>query len=162
MNENSHDQLDPCLMVRKRTDNGKERRKGSGMPLDKRETCSSLEGKAPHYKKKKRKRKREVRDLSSWSPKGLALGITNRQRVPTIESKQRGTEPLSPVDERKSAILLNIMAEIPGTDIYYHLSRHKNRIRIDMPERHDTGSHTLREKGKTLVSSGGPLSHKGR
>lgn len=60
-------------------------------------------GKAPHYKKKKRKRKRkrEVRDLSSWSPKGLALGITNRQRVPTIESKQRGTEPLSPVDERK-------------------------------------------------------------
>jgi len=58
--------------------------------------------------------------------------------------------------ERKSAILLNIMAEIPETDIYYHLSRHKNRIRIDMPERHDTGSHTLREKGKTLVSSGGP------
>lgn len=35
---NSHDQLDPCLMVRKRTDNGKEGRKGSRMPLDKRES----------------------------------------------------------------------------------------------------------------------------
>lgn len=34
--------------------------------------------------------KREVRDLSSWSPKGLPLGITNRQRVPTIESKRNG------------------------------------------------------------------------
>lgn len=33
-------------------------------------------------------RENVIRDLSSWSPKGLPLGITNRQRVPTIESKR--------------------------------------------------------------------------
>lgn len=61
--------------------------------------------------------------------------------------------------ERKSAILFNIVAEIPGrerTSIIRCLGTKRERIRIDMPERHDTGSHTIREKGKTLVSSGGP------
>lgn len=43
----------------------------------------------------------------------------------------------------------------PGTDIHYKMSRHKKRKNKE-PERHDTGSHTIREKGKTLVSSGGP------
>lgn len=45
--------------------------------------------------------------------------------------------------ERKSAILLNFMEEISRMDIHYQMSRHNNIIRIDMPERHDTGSRTL-------------------
>lgn len=39
--------------------------------------------------------------------------------------------------ERKSAILFNIMAEIPGMGIHHQMSRHKKR---DMPERQDTGT----------------------
>lgn len=87
-------------MVRKRTDKGKKKEE-RGAP------CHSTRGKVlwkPLFQFRGEKnidhrtiRKRKGREREWTCPHGLGLplGITNRQRVPTIESKRKGAAQLT-------------------------------------------------------------------